>query len=793
MTVQANAASGAAPARFFTDRDYSAEKSIRGTVTRLFCEREDFCAGALATRDGDPIVKDCRFTLKDHVAVGESVTLRGAWEETKYGHQFVASGIEYPAPDMTRDGLVRYLSEEAEFHFIGPVKARALVEAAGAAGFDAMIRNEPERVAHIAKISMEAARELAATWAERQDVNTISAWLAEYGLTAGQIRKIAKAFGNRARAVLTENPYRLHSEIEGIGFLRNDEIALKMGVEKLCPERLRAGIAYLVNQAHEETGHTYLPLIDLVASVVRDLYLDDARAKELVVDEIRALATGDNVALRIVAVAGATGAEAECVGSARLYTQELDLGTALFSATCPPVDYSSVNAEETGLAALTDEQRQAVDRALAKPVSVITGGAGAGKSHTIRRIVETLRALELSALIAAPTGKAARRLQADGVPAETIHRMLGWNPRGGGGFTCNAVNPLLADCVIIDEVSMCAVPLLYALVRALRLDRTRLVLVGDYNQLPPIGPGNTLRDLVDNELVPVTRLMKCHRNAGRLKQNCHSVLTGHLETKAAALDKAANTLDEYLQALDPAAPSWSVVADAADTQRVVELLRLLQTTQFAAWGFDPLRDCQIITPQNPGPLGVGRLNLELQRVEQLKRGVVLPLVADAKGRPALLVGDKVMQIKNDYNLNLMNGTQGVVLAASEHADPAEDSTRFKGTPRTFLAIQFDDRDGLLEIRADENKLVLAYAVTVHKVQGSQYPCIVSIVHRTHSYMLSRNLLYTAVSRARYTSIVLGEPVGMRRAARTVTNMTRRTWTALYAAERKRRERQEATG
>ncbi len=773
---------------FVAARDVSAE-TITGTVTRLFFESDSFTAGVMSSNDAaakDPLHKDCRFAVKDRVALGERITLRGAWEETRYGMQFVADHISYPAPDMSVEGLAHYLATDSEFHGLGPVKARLIAEAFGE-DFDRAIREEPERVAAAAKLTAEQIALLRDVWTERQDVNAISTWLSSYGLTASQIRKIAKQYGNHARSILQSNPYALHEHIQGIGFQRNDEIALKMGVEPMESTRLRAAILYYVNQAHNDTGHTYIPKAELIAATIKGLYLDDLNAEQILSEQIEILSEADpddshsrKPRLITVDVDGA-----EYVGAAWLHTAELYIYEVLRGAKVAALDYSNVDPVEVGLSSLTDEQQAAVHSALTEPVTIITGGAGTGKSHTIRCAANILRATadpELNANpveIATPTGKAARRLQADGVLARTIHRLLEWSPITAD-FTRNETNKLDCGAVIIDEVSMCSVPLLYSLCRAIDFRRTRLILVGDANQLPPIGPGNTLRDFIAHKLVPTHALTKCHRNAGRLKENCAGVLRGSFCTQPAVIDKESNPADALLQALDTATPAWSVIADCEDPQRVVQLCCILQATQFEAWGFDPLIHCQIITPQNPGPLGVNRLNLELQRVQQAKYGVNLPVVTDPSARPAILVGDKVMNTKNDYDHDLMNGTQGVIRAIEWAPDPKEQALGIKDKKREWLVIQFDDRSELLSLRRDDNNLVLAYAVTVHKVQGSQYPCVVSIAHKTHTYMLSRNLLYTAVSRARFTSITLGNLIGIRRAVRTITNMDRRTWTALYA-------------
>lgn len=755
-------------------RDYKNERKLTGKITRLFCEREAFCAGRIRTDHGPMLARDCLFKINDHVSLNDELTFIGKWGwVTLRGErlrQFEVASVQYPSPDIaSTSGLAEYIQNMDGADGIGPIKASRIAAAFPPEEFDDIIRNNPERIAEVAKVRLDQVLSLQRAWCERADVNAISVWLAGYGITPGQIRKIAQAYGNRAEVVLRTNPYELHKIIEGIGFLRNDEIALKMGVEKNDRNRLRAGILFLINKEHDESGNCYIPRAELISNVVKNLYLDALDARAQVDREIDALCAphGQDQQASLVSheVSGAA-----YIGARWLHEMETAL---LDMLTDVSLRRPSAIPMETTTDELTDEQNAALSNALAFPVSIITGGAGTGKSHTIRSIKDAVIAAEQTVSVCTPTGKAARRLQADGIMATTIHRLLEYSPVTGN-FTRNAENPLDADAVIVDEVSMCAIPLLHSLASAIDFSRTRLVLVGDYNQLPPIGPGNTLRDFVDNELVPVTRLTKCHRNAGRLKENCAGILTGRVSRDSEFVPAEISE-----QLAERWAPAWFVIQDGEEPQTIIDRLCNLQSSQFAAWGFDPLMDCQIITPQNPGPLGVNRLNLELQRIEQAKRGVSLPPITDPKARPKLLVGDKVMQTKNDYGHGLMNGTQGVILRIDREEDPENPLNMLD-----YYVIQFDDRDEELRLRVgeDESKnLVPAYAVTVHKVQGSQYPCVVSVVHRTHSYMLSRNLLYTAVTRARFASIILGESRGIARAAQAVGNMERRTWTALRVA------------
>lgn len=771
-------------------RDYENETRLEGVISHTFgAPRLDWTAGIIKAKNGDPLAQGCRFRINDLLEKDQNVTLIGHWNnDPKWGWQFVADCIELPGMGeiIDKDGLAEYLANDDEFKKIGPVKAKLIAEEFGDT-FDEVLRNEPERIASIAKLSLEEVLNIQEVWCEREDVNAISTWLAGFGVTAAQIKKIAKIYGNSARQKIEQNPYCLNQDIPGIGFLTNDKIALQMGVDPLCEFRLRAGIMHIINELHEQGGHTYIPAGSLIREVIKNLYLDALNSADLVRDQMEYLIeSGDLAKVEL--------AEGIYIGAAWLQAKEMYILERFINNEIPEEQVLTPGVISMDL---TDEQLQAVNNAVSHKISVVTGGAGVGKSYTIKAILDVFRTNDMSVAICTPTGKAARRLQADGVYAQTIHRTLEYNPFLGG-FIHNASNLLPVDAVIIDEVSMCSVPLLWDLFQALD-NKCRVVLVGDHNQLPPIGPGNTLKDLCEYDIVPVSYLTKCHRNAGKLKENCQTTLRGILPRETVDVD--ISILPDGYEELSNTTPQWSVVSVGDDDYAgVIDLLYILYNSKLAEWGYDPLLDVQVISPQNPGPLGVGRINQVLQWINQNKLGNPIPF-PEGKQKAEILIGDKVMQIRNNYVLprGLMNGTQGIIKdvinidekcglryeCPNSYKCYSCEHRRSKDSSGHFL-IQFDDRDELLPIsrnNGEADELTLAYAVTVHKVQGSQYPCVIAICSKAHTYMLSRNLIYTAVTRSRISCIVLGDLLGMKRAVSTLKDMSRNTWTALHAQEK----------
>jgi exodeoxyribonuclease V alpha subunit len=768
-----------AEAAVFEKRDYASEKQLRGRIIKLHTSSDTFSAGILKATDGPIIASDCRFRIFSRVHMDEDIILSGRWKnDPKWGWQFQADGLEYPMPEVGTAGLAEYLATNPAFRGLGPVKAKKIAETFGD-NFDQVIRDSPEVVAEVGKITLEQAEILRSEWCARADVNAIAQWLASFGLTHCQICKIAERYGNRAKQILEENPYVLCRDVYGFGFSRTDEIALKMGIRKDHPGRIQACLVDLVQSEAEEGGHTYVTRGELVRSALKKLCFDTLDAENLVREQLEAMCADDASQLMEVERDGSA-----LISWRDMYEKEMQLLGWMQEANADlletDADYIPCAIEKAAADAKqtpSDSQRVAAEMVLGNRISVISGGAGTGKSFTIALVYRIFHNATKRVGLCAPTGKAAKRMSqlADGAEAKTIHRLLEYNPMDGWGY--NADNKLPHDLIIVDEVSMCDIHLLWRLLSAIDFSKTQLLMVGDHNQLPPIGAGNALRDILDHKIVPCHILSECFRNAGQLKANCNSLLDGKLEPTTPVLPQGGR--------------EWRVVNSLEDPEELIEHLRCLMEKHFALWGFDPISDCQIITPYNKGKLGVNRINLELQRVWQRmlyensdgERGALLPEVViteKREPRPQLMVGDKVMQIKNDYKLGdegVMNGTTGVVQDIYDGFTP-------KGEPARLIVVNFDDA-GIVEIEAGSDKeknVVLAYAFSVHKAQGSEYPCVVAVIHKMHSYMLNRSLFYTAVTRAKKTAIMMGERVGMRRAITNVASAERRTWMSLLGVD-----------
>lgn len=755
------------------ERDYNIETSIAGKITRLFKSTENWSAGILTTDTGPLFDRECRFSVKAQLQVGDTLTLRGSWKDRgKYGYQFEASSLEYPAPDPGKAGLESYLANNPAFRGIGPSKAKIIAEAFGD-DFDFIIRNEPQCVVSIAKLSPGIVDNLRSRWIERTDVNAISQWLSSFGLTHCQIKKIAAEYGNRARQILTENPYVLADDIHNVGFARADEIALKMGTPKNHPGRIRACLVDIVKKEAEQGGHTYIERKDLIKNALKKLCFDHIGAEKLVREQLAMLCDGVDSTLVVAEIDGQT-----LVALAKIYRREITLSDCLedsvripylTDAVCVANDVIDKAASSVG-STPSDSQREAAQMVLQSRISIISGSAGTGKSFTIALIYKIYQNRQLSVGLCAPTGKAAKRMSqlASGAPAMTIHRLLEWSPFENR-FIYDADNKLPYDLVIVDEVSMCDINLLWHLFSAIDFTKSQLLLVGDHQQLPPIGCGNFLRDVLTRQLVPCHILTQCFRNAGDLKLNCNSILEGTLKPSTKRLDNGSR--------------DWWVVDNQEDSESLIAAVRQLMETRLRNWGFDPIEDTILIVPQNRGKLGVNRFNWELQRIWQLQKNKMelpIPDPAVFNGQreklPELMVGDKIIQTRNNYKLGtngIMNGTLGVV-------SDIRYSQSEKSGKRCAYSITFEDC-GTVEIDGgseDIKDISLAYAISIHKAQGSEWPCVVSIIHKAHTFMLSKCLLYTAATRARKTAIIIGDKLGMRRALRNTTSQDRRTWLSL---------------
>ena len=668
------------------------------------------------------------------VSPGEWITASGEWvNDRTHGQQFRARFIRTAAPSSV-EGVEKYLGS-GMIRGIGPVYARKLVRAFGEKVFD-VIEAEPERLREVTGIGKVRAKRITDAWAEQKVVREIMVFLHSHGVGTARAVRIFRTYGADAVEVMTENPYRLARDIRGIGFVTADAIAMKLGIEKTAMVRVRAGIGHALAEAMDE-GHCGLPEEELGPLA--------AKLLEVPTELIR---TALDLELADGAVVADTVEDTPCIFLGGLYRAERAIAGRILDIAAGELSWPRIDPDKalpwvehrTGLA-LAAGQADAVRTALASKVSVITGGPGVGKTTIVNAILHILSAKDVDILLCAPTGRAAKRMsEATGFEAKTIHRLLEVDPRTGG-FKRDHENPLDCGLLAVDETSMVDVLLMRSLLAAVP-DGSALLIVGDVDQLPSVGPGQVLADIIASGALPVIRLTEVFRQAARSR----IVTTAHGINRGAIpdLSRPEGESDFYFVAAED--PETAV-------SRIVELVKSRIPRRF---GLDPMRDIQGVCPMNRGGAGARSLNVELQ--------AALNPAGERKVERfgwTFAPGDKVMQIENDYDKEVYNGDIGAVVDVDPEA--GELSARFEG--RDFLY-------GFGELDA----LVPAYAATVHKSQGSEYPAVVIPVLTQHYAMLKRNLLYTGVTRGKRLVVLVGQKKAVAIAVRNASG--RRRWSKL---------------
>ena len=676
-------------------------------------------------------------TVVGHAAAispGEHVQASGTWVNDRvHGLQFSATYLHAAAP-TTREGVERYLGSGL-IKGIGPHFAKRLVDAFGAEVFD-LIERSPERLREVDGIGPVRAERIAEAWSDQKAIREIMVFLHSHGVSTSRAVRIYKTYGADAIALITANPYRLASDIRGVGFLSADRIAQKLGIEKTAMIRVRSGIGFALAGAMDD-GHCGLPADDLRQVAARLLEVPVP-----LVDQALQMELGDG---RVVAD---TVDNVPCVFLAGLYAAERDIAARVrrLSEGVPP--WPSIDAgkalpwvEGRLRMRLAVMQAEALRLAVRSKLLVITGGPGVGKTTLMKSILAVLRAKGVRVALCAPTGRAAKRLaEATGLEAKTIHRLLEVDP-ASGSFRRHEARPLECDLLVVDETSMVDVPLMHALMRAVP-PRAAAILVGDVDQLPSVGPGQVLADIIASGAARVVRLTEVFRQAAesRIIVNAHKINRGEMPQ----LPPAEAESDFY----------FVEAAEPEDGAR--KLLQVVRQRIPERFGLDPVRDVQVLCPMNRGALGARSLNVELQKLLNPARDPSVERFGYTYS-----VGDKVMQVENDYDKDVYNGDLGFV--ASIDLDLREMVIDFDGRPVVF---GFDELD----------RVVLAYATTIHKAQGSEYPAVVVPITTEHYLMLQRNLVYTGVTRGKKLVVLVGQRRALAIAVK--GKQTRRRWSRL---------------
>jgi exodeoxyribonuclease V alpha subunit len=683
--------------------------SYTGTVEVIgvrFCS-EDGKFAVLWVRETD---SDERFAMVGpvgHLGVGDRAEVAGEWDEhSQYGHQLRAQGAT-PIDPSDREGQIAYLTT---LPHIGQARAERLVEAHGEAVLRAIAADPEEVLGSLRGVTPEQAAEAAEYWHESRAIRDLHVQLAPHGLAHLAVA-IHDRFEGEALAILHQNPYRL-TEVSGVGFARADKIALAVDMAPESDERAQAAAVYALKDA-EQQGNSFLPLDDLAKRVAK----------------LTGLPADPEVLMR---GRGLVEDKGRVYRKRTLEREQAVATTLLRRAAAPPhLDHEPSEAPPEPLPGdleFTDEQWAAVRAAFESRISVLTGGPGVGKTRCTQGIVAEAGAANATIALCAPTGRAARRLnETTDHEAKTIHGLLDWVPGQEPGF--HAGHPLPVDLVIVDESSMLNLHLIEVLLDGLA-ETTHIAFVGDADQLPPIGAGKPFEDLIDSGAVPVVRLTQIFRQAERsmITTAAHEINQGRPPHLQPGPDQ-----EQDFFFIDRVTPGRAV-------ETVVEVVAQRAPAKF---GVDPIREVQVLAPMYKGPIGIDRLNERLQ--EEL----------NPDGEPALhgrfRVGDRLIQTRNSHELELMNGS--IVFLRADNRE------------RKTITVDTDDGGSRVIPYRDADDLRLAYAISVHKAQGCEVPVVVAVCHRSHSRMLNRPLLYTAITRARNSCVLVGDQAVLSAAVR----------------------------
>lgn len=672
-----------------------------------------------------PVKKTTLLINMPEVNIGVTLNVEGEWiNNKKYGMQFKVDKWEEVLP-TTLKGIERYLSCGL-IKGIGIATARQIVEKFGEASLD-IIDMHSEELLKVKGMGRKRAEMIWMSWDKQKGIREVMVFLKKHDITTGIGVKIYKQYGDDSIEQLKTNPYRLIYDVDGIGFLTADSIAKKLGFSDTDPLRISSAVIYVLETYCDDCGDTYVEVKDLVAKTVTLLQI----APDVISDSIyNLIEEGDLIE------------EGSNVFLPKIYHSELNIAEALYHKAVDPSPYylddELVEIEKLEMYTkihYEDEQIAAIKKGVTSNVIVITGGPGTGKTTITHGIVTALHKLGMSILLAAPTGKAADRMSdATGMEAMTIHRLLGAKP--GGVYDHNENNPLHGDVLVVDEVSMVNVYLMNSLIKAVP-EHMRLVLIGDVDQLPCIGPGNILRDVIDSGVIPVIRLTKIFRQeaGSMIITNAHAVNRGEMPIIRNKKDS-----DFFFIPVDDENDIPSIIVDLVCN-------RLSKT-----YHVEP-KEIQVLTPMKKNAVGTFSLNKLLQeKINPVGEQIV-------RGDTIYRLGDKVIQTKNNYDKNVFNGDTGYINSIN-----LEDKT---------LTVDYGDQFVFYD-QTDMEELMLAYALTIHKSQGSEYPIVVMPIANAHYFMLSKNLLYTGITRSKKICVLVGSKNAMEYGVKNVRVAKRRT-------------------
>lgn len=656
------------------------------------------------------------------VTVGAWVEAEGAWiHDRRFGQQFKSSKLSM-SPPTTKDSIEKYLASGL-IKGVGEATAKKLTQKFGDRIFE-IIDQEPDRLNEVPGIGKNVVDKILESWADQKAIHKIMLFLHAHDISTNRAVRIYKLYGNEAVQIIRDNPYRLARDIRGIGFLSADKVAEKLGVARDSLIRARAGLTYTLQKAVEE-GHCGLPIDNLLESSEDFLGIDRQILEQALGCELEA-----GLVMR------AKVDQTPCVFLRTLYQAEKDIAFLIKKLNTSSLPYGSFDIDEAidwvehlNQITLSSSQRQALKNTLSHKVTIITGGPGVGKTTLLQSVIEILKTQKMRFALCAPTGRAAKRMsEATGIEAKTIHRLLNINPVTGL-FSYNEYDSLKCDVVVVDEVSMVDVPLMQGLLKAIPPEAL-VIFVGDKDQLPSVGPGQVLADMIRSGVISCVHLTETFRQAAtsNIIQVAQSINRGEMPP----LKGLGSTSDFYfLETLES--------EDALAT--VIDLVKNRLPKKF---GYSFNQGIQVLSPMTRGLLGTKNLNVELQKA-------LNPPTSDSilKYGSYYSVGDKVIQIENNYQKDIYNGDIGTIQSINKEENA--------------IIINFDNRELLYDV-VEMDEINLAYAMTIHKSQGSEYPIVIIPLHMQHYPMLKRNLVYTGITRGKQIVVLVGQPKAVALAA-----------------------------